>query len=168
MNSEPFSNFGQPAQTEKLDRLRWRACHRQSVERVRRASRRVVGLGKPEVERSVNRGQIPIVFDVQGAFGLLVRFWGRGAFADHGCARGRFGQGLLPRAGRGHEPCHAGGRLTHHPRKRPPGGRVTAYPVDFRTGDATSLTAYSMAQSLLRWQTSLHEWLGLAVYGWTR
>ncbi len=48
------------------------------------------------------------------------------------------------------------------------GCRVTAYPVDFRTGDATPLTAYSMAQSLLRWQTALHEWLGLAVYGWTR
>ena len=54
MNSEPFSNFGQPAQTEKLDRLRWRACHRQSVEGVHRASWRVVGLGKREVERSVS------------------------------------------------------------------------------------------------------------------
>ncbi len=48
------------------------------------------------------------------------------------------------------------------------GCRVTAYPVDFRTGAATPLTEYSMAQSLLRWQTALHEWLGLAVYGWTR
>jgi uncharacterized SAM-binding protein YcdF (DUF218 family) len=48
------------------------------------------------------------------------------------------------------------------------GCRVTAYPVDFRTGDVTPLTEYAMAQSLLRWQTALHEWLGLAVYGWTR
>ena len=48
------------------------------------------------------------------------------------------------------------------------GCRVTAYPVDFRTGDATPLTEYSMAQSLLRWQTALHEWLGMTVYGWTR
>jgi len=48
------------------------------------------------------------------------------------------------------------------------GCRVTAYPVDFRTGDATPLMAYSMAQSLLRWQTALHEWLGLVVYGLTR
>jgi hypothetical protein len=35
-------------------------------------------------------------------------------------------------------------------------------------GEAAPLTEYSMAQSLLRWQTALHEWLGLAVYGWTR
>ncbi|MGV1045694.1 YdcF family protein [Limnohabitans sp.] len=48
------------------------------------------------------------------------------------------------------------------------GCRVTAYPVDFRTGDVTPLTEYALAQSLLRWQTALHEWLGLAVYGWTR
>jgi uncharacterized SAM-binding protein YcdF (DUF218 family) len=48
------------------------------------------------------------------------------------------------------------------------GCRVTAYPVDFRTGDETPLTEYALAQSLLRWQTALHEWLGLAVYRWTR
>jgi uncharacterized SAM-binding protein YcdF (DUF218 family) len=45
---------------------------------------------------------------------------------------------------------------------------VTAYPVDFRTGDSTSLTEYALAQSLLRWQTALHEWLGLVVYRVTR
>ena len=48
------------------------------------------------------------------------------------------------------------------------GCNVTAYPVDFRTGESTSLTEYSMAQSLLYWQTALHEWLGLLVYGVTR
>ena len=48
------------------------------------------------------------------------------------------------------------------------GCRVTPYPVDFRTGDATSWTEYSLAHSLLRWQTALHEWLGLAMYGLTR
>lgn len=48
------------------------------------------------------------------------------------------------------------------------GCKVTAYPVDFRTGDSTPLTEYSLAQSLLRWQTALHEWLGLLVYGVTR
>lgn len=48
------------------------------------------------------------------------------------------------------------------------GCNVTAYPVDFRTGASTSLTEYSLAQSLLRWQTVLHEWLGLAVYSMTR
>jgi len=45
---------------------------------------------------------------------------------------------------------------------------VTPYPVDYRTGDSTSLTEYSLAHSLLRWQTALHEWLGLLVYGITR
>ena len=48
------------------------------------------------------------------------------------------------------------------------GCNVTAYPVDFRTGHSTSLTEYSLAHSLVRWQTALHEWLGLWVYGMTR
>lgn len=48
------------------------------------------------------------------------------------------------------------------------GCNVTPYPVDFRTGATTALTQYSLAQSLLRWQTALHEWLGLAVYAVTR
>jgi len=45
------------------------------------------------------------------------------------------------------------------------GCKVTPYPVDFRTGDSTALTEYSLANTLLRWQTALHEWLGLWVYG---
>lgn len=48
------------------------------------------------------------------------------------------------------------------------GCNVTPYPVDFRTGATTALTQYSLAQSLLGWQTALHEWLGLAVYAVTR
>lgn len=48
------------------------------------------------------------------------------------------------------------------------GCNVKAYPVDFRTGHSTSLTEYSLAHSLVRWQTALHEWLGLWVYGMTR
>ena len=48
------------------------------------------------------------------------------------------------------------------------GCKVMAYPVDFRTGDSTALTEYSLVHSLLRWQTALHEWLGLGVYGVTR
>jgi hypothetical protein len=35
-------------------------------------------------------------------------------------------------------------------------------------GDATALTEYSLASSLKLWQTALHEWLGLWVYGVTR
>ncbi len=48
------------------------------------------------------------------------------------------------------------------------GCNVTAYPVDFRTGASTLVTEYSLAESLQRWQTALHEWLGLLVYGMTR
>lgn len=48
------------------------------------------------------------------------------------------------------------------------GCKVTAYPVDFRTGAGTLWTEYSLANSLMRWQVALHEWLGGAVYGWTR
>lgn len=47
------------------------------------------------------------------------------------------------------------------------GCQVTPYPVDFRTGDSTPLTEYSLADSLVRWQTALHEWLGAWVYGVT-
>jgi uncharacterized SAM-binding protein YcdF (DUF218 family) len=48
------------------------------------------------------------------------------------------------------------------------GCNVTAYPVDFRTGEETSWTEYSMAGSLMAWQTALHEYLGMFVYGVTR
>jgi hypothetical protein len=48
------------------------------------------------------------------------------------------------------------------------GCNVTAYPVDFRTGEETSWTEYSMAGSLMDWQTALHEYLGMFVYGVTR
>ena len=48
------------------------------------------------------------------------------------------------------------------------GCNVTAYPVDFRTGEETSWTEYSMADSLMAWQTALHEYLGMLVYGVTR
>ena len=48
------------------------------------------------------------------------------------------------------------------------GCNVTPYPVDYRTGESTAWTEYSLANSLLRWQTALHEWLGLWVYGLTR
>ncbi len=48
------------------------------------------------------------------------------------------------------------------------GCNVTAYPVDFRTGEETSWTKYVMAESLMSWQTALHELLGMFVYGLTR
>lgn len=48
------------------------------------------------------------------------------------------------------------------------GCKVTPYPVDFRTGASTSWAQYSLAHSLVRWQTALHEWLGLLVYAMTR
>lgn len=48
------------------------------------------------------------------------------------------------------------------------GCNVAAYPVDFRTGGETSWTEYSMAGSLMAWQTALHEYLGMLVYGLTR
>jgi uncharacterized SAM-binding protein YcdF (DUF218 family) len=48
------------------------------------------------------------------------------------------------------------------------GCKVTAYPVDFRTSTSTPLTEYSLAHSLVRWQTALHEWLGIWVYRLTR
>ena len=48
------------------------------------------------------------------------------------------------------------------------GCRVTPYPVDFRTGASTSWREYQLAESLLRWQTALHEWVGQLAYAVTR
>lgn len=48
------------------------------------------------------------------------------------------------------------------------GCRVTAYPVDFRTGAHTGWQRYHMADSLMRWQVALHEWLGQLAYALTR
>ena len=48
------------------------------------------------------------------------------------------------------------------------GCNVTAYPVDFRTSDRWDWTDYSLAGSLAKWQTALHEWLGIYVYRLTR
>lgn len=48
------------------------------------------------------------------------------------------------------------------------GCRVTPYPVDFRTGNTTPLTQYSLANSLVRWQVALHEWVGWLAYRLTR
>lgn len=48
------------------------------------------------------------------------------------------------------------------------GCRTTPYPVDFRTGAHTPWNEYRMAESLLRWQVALHEWLGQLVYALTR
>jgi uncharacterized SAM-binding protein YcdF (DUF218 family) len=45
------------------------------------------------------------------------------------------------------------------------GCNVTAYPVDFRAEEETAWTKYAMAESLMSWQTALHELLGMAVYG---
>jgi hypothetical protein len=41
---------------------------------------------------------------------------------------------------------------------------VTPYPVDYRTGTHTPWTEYSLANILGRWQTALHEWVGLLAY----
>jgi uncharacterized SAM-binding protein YcdF (DUF218 family) len=44
------------------------------------------------------------------------------------------------------------------------GCNVTAFPVDFRTGEQTPWTEYSIPLSLQRWQIALHEWLGWVLF----
>lgn len=44
------------------------------------------------------------------------------------------------------------------------GWNVTAYPVDYRTGEATPWTEYSLGSSVRRWQLALHELLGWLAY----
>jgi uncharacterized SAM-binding protein YcdF (DUF218 family) len=43
------------------------------------------------------------------------------------------------------------------------GWNVTPYPVDYRTGSYTPWTHFSIAEGALRWETLLHEVVGLAV-----
>ena len=56
----------------------------------------------------------------------------------------------------------------HMPRSmalfRAAGWNVTAYPVDFRTGDQTPWTDYSLVRGATRWQMLLHEVVGLVAY----
>lgn len=47
---------------------------------------------------------------------------------------------------------------------RAAGWNVTPYPVDYRTGDATPWTEYSLVRGALRWQLALHEGLGWLAY----
>lgn len=60
----------------------------------------------------------------------------------------------------------------HMPRSVPEfeaaGCQVTPYPVDFGTGARTEWSAYHLADSLMRWQVALHEWLGQLAYAVTR
>lgn len=44
------------------------------------------------------------------------------------------------------------------------GWNVTPYPVDYRTGNATPWTEYSLAEGARKWHLLLHEVLGLLVY----
>ncbi|MDR7307876.1 YdcF family protein [Rhodoferax saidenbachensis] len=44
------------------------------------------------------------------------------------------------------------------------GWNVTAYPVDFRTGDSSDWLEFSMASGAVNWQLALHELLGLVAY----
>jgi len=44
------------------------------------------------------------------------------------------------------------------------GWNVTAYPVDFRTGNATPWTRYSLGGGSGKWNLALHEYLGLLAY----
>lgn len=48
------------------------------------------------------------------------------------------------------------------------GCNVSAYPVDFRTGEETPWSEFSIAHSLMAWQTALNEMMGLFVYDLTR
>jgi uncharacterized SAM-binding protein YcdF (DUF218 family) len=44
------------------------------------------------------------------------------------------------------------------------GWNVTAYPVDYLTGNRTAWTEYSLVAGAFRWQTALHEYLGWLAY----
>ena len=56
----------------------------------------------------------------------------------------------------------------HMPRSlaafRAAGWNVTPYPVDYRTGDSTPWTEYSLAHGAVRWQLLLHEYAGWLAY----
>jgi len=47
------------------------------------------------------------------------------------------------------------------------GWNVTAYPVDFRTGNETPWLQYTMHQGVRKWHLALHEMIGLLAYRWS-
>lgn len=57
---------------------------------------------------------------------------------------------------------------THMPRSMATfakaGWNVTAYPVDFHTGDTSDWMDFSLAGGALNWQRALHEVVGLVAY----
>lgn len=57
---------------------------------------------------------------------------------------------------------------SHMPRSmatfRKAGWNVTAYPVDFRTGNQTPWSQYSLARGASKWHNALHELLGWLTY----
>jgi len=86
-------------------------------------------------------------------------------------SRTTYENAILSRALPGIDPTQPWLLLTsafHMPRSmaafRKAGWKVTAYPVDFRSGLKTPWTQYSMDQGAQKWKIALHELLGLLAY----
>lgn len=117
----------------------------------------LMGVGQSEAERA------KMFFDSMGVSGPLVQY--------ESASRNTYENAVLTAQLPGVDPTQRWLLVTsawHMPRSMATftkaGWNVTAYPVDFRTGDSSDWLDFSMAGGATNWQLALHELLGLVAY----
>jgi uncharacterized SAM-binding protein YcdF (DUF218 family) len=117
----------------------------------------LMGVGQSEAERA------KMFFDSMGVSGPQVQY--------ESASRNTYENAVLTAQLPGVDPTQRWLLVTsawHMPRSMATftkaGWNVTAYPVDFRTGDSSDWLEFSMAGGAVNWQLALHELLGLVAY----
>jgi uncharacterized SAM-binding protein YcdF (DUF218 family) len=117
----------------------------------------LMGIGQTEAERA------KLFFDSLGVPATQVRY--------ESASRNTYENAVLSAQLPGVDPTQRWLLVTsawHMPRSmatfQKAGWNVTAYPVDFRTGDSSNWLDFSMAGGAAQWQLALHELVGLLAY----
>nr|WP_315495329.1 YdcF family protein [uncultured Rhodoferax sp.] len=117
----------------------------------------LMGVGQSEAERA------KMFFDSLGLSGPQVQY--------ESASRNTFENAVLTAKLPGVDPTQRWLLVTsawHMPRSMATfakaGWNVTAYPVDFRTGDSSDWLDFSMAGGAVEWQLALHELVGILAY----
>ena len=117
----------------------------------------LMGVGQSEAERA------KMFFDSLGLSGPQVQY--------ESASRNTYENAVLTAKLQGVDPTQRWLLVTsawHMPRSMATfakaGWNVTAYPVDFRTGDGSDWLDFSMAGGAVEWQLALHELVGLLAY----
>nr|WP_315849227.1 YdcF family protein [uncultured Rhodoferax sp.] len=117
----------------------------------------LMGVGQSEAERA------KMFFDSLGLSGPQVQY--------ESASRNTYENAVLTAKLQGVDPTQRWLLVTsawHMPRSMATfakaGWNVTAYPVDFRTGDSSDWLDFSMAGGAVEWQLALHELVGLLAY----